>query len=113
MRQIFSAEYPSLFYGSCCYGDNVEDEWFVVYVVKELTKTYPNLVAKIVDNDGEFLLIEAADSLPSWADPSNCDNRVNVLTIVYIFFIMICFNPINFIGVFQRRIFTFNTSKRC
>lgn len=76
----FIAEYPSLFYGSCCYGDNIEDEWFVVYVVKELTKTYPNLIAKIVDNDGEFLLIEAADSLPSWADPSNCDNRVNFAT---------------------------------
>jgi len=28
------------------------------------------------DSDGEFLLIEAADSLPSWVTPSVVENRV-------------------------------------
>ncbi|KFQ87166.1 Protein SGT1, partial [Phoenicopterus ruber ruber] len=32
--------------------------------------------ARIDDNDGEFLLIEAADFLPKWLNPENSDNRV-------------------------------------
>ncbi|KFP32792.1 Protein SGT1, partial [Colius striatus] len=32
--------------------------------------------ASIDDNDGEFLLIEAADFLPKWLNPENSDNRV-------------------------------------
>ncbi|NWW95978.1 ECD protein, partial [Rhynochetos jubatus] len=32
--------------------------------------------ARIDDNDGEFLLIEAADFLPEWLNPENSDNRV-------------------------------------
>jgi hypothetical protein len=31
------------------------------------------------DSDGEFLLIEAADSLPSWVTPSVVENRVRDL----------------------------------
>lgn len=31
------------------------------------------------DSDGEFLLIEAADSLPSWVTPSVVENRVRNL----------------------------------
>lgn len=30
----------------------------------------------VIDSDGEFLLIEAAESLPNWANPDNCDQRV-------------------------------------
>ncbi|XP_010076766.1 PREDICTED: protein SGT1, partial [Pterocles gutturalis] len=33
-------------------------------------------LARIDDNDGEFLLIEAADFLPKWLNPENSDNRV-------------------------------------
>ncbi|NWI66978.1 ECD protein, partial [Todus mexicanus] len=32
--------------------------------------------ARINDNDGEFLLIEAADFIPKWLNPENSDNRV-------------------------------------
>ncbi|KAG5456496.1 MAG: SGT1 protein-domain-containing protein [Olpidium bornovanus] len=32
--------------------------------------------ATVHDNDGEFLLIEAADALPSWVTPANTTNRV-------------------------------------
>ena len=31
---------------------------------------------RVQDNDGEFLLIEAADQIPAWLDPENSDNRV-------------------------------------
>ncbi|CAO2590561.1 Protein ecdysoneless homolog [Lemmus lemmus] len=67
---------PAHMYGMTKFGDNIEDEWFIVYVIKEITKAFPELVARIEDNDGEFLLIEAADFLPKWLDPDNSANRV-------------------------------------
>ena len=35
-----------------------------------------DLFISVVDTDGEFLLIEAANALPSWAQPEIMDNRV-------------------------------------
>lgn len=67
---------PAHMYGMTKFGDNIEDEWFIVYIIKQITKTFPELVARIEDNDGEFLLIEAADFLPKWLDPDNSANRV-------------------------------------
>jgi hypothetical protein len=78
-------------------GDSINDEWCLVWLWRELTKTldialryvrycvslsayifsmwtdHPN---SIFDSDGEFLLIEAAESLPAWVSPSNAENRV-------------------------------------
>jgi len=31
----------------------------------------------VIDSDGEFLLVEAAESLPRWANPETCINRVS------------------------------------
>ena len=31
---------------------------------------------RVNDNDGEFLMIEAADSLPKWVSPESVENRV-------------------------------------
>ncbi|XP_063363700.1 protein ecdysoneless homolog [Cydia amplana] len=59
-----------------CFGDNIEDEWFIVYLVLELSKKFKNIIVQVRDDDGEFLLIEAADYLPSWANPDSTDNRV-------------------------------------
>lgn len=67
---------PAHLSGITKFGDNIEDEWFIVYLVKQITKEFPELVARIEDNDGEFLLIEAADFLPKWLDPENSANRV-------------------------------------
>ncbi|XP_022921277.1 protein ecdysoneless [Onthophagus taurus] len=67
---------PPHLHGVLHYGDNIEDEWFVVYLLKQITKEIDGLVARIIDTDGEFLLIEAANCLPSWANPDTCDNRV-------------------------------------
>ncbi|XP_030343568.1 protein ecdysoneless homolog isoform X1 [Strigops habroptila] len=69
-------ETPAHLGGTTLFGDNVEDEWFIVYLVREITREFPGLAARIDDNDGEFLLIEAADFLPKWLNPENSDNRV-------------------------------------
>jgi hypothetical protein len=59
------------------YGDSVEDEWLIVYILKELSNRFPELWIKVVDTDGEFLLIEAANALPRWLNPEIADNRVS------------------------------------
>ncbi|KAG1659524.1 Protein ecdysoneless [Nymphon striatum] len=58
------------------FGDNVEDEWFIVYLLLELTRAFPDLVVKVWDSDGDFLLIEAAEVLPKWLDPDTSENRI-------------------------------------
>jgi len=40
-------------------------------------------MCSVIDSDGEFLLIEAAECLPNWANPDNCDQRVFYLIIIY------------------------------
>ncbi|XP_064285910.1 protein ecdysoneless homolog [Passer domesticus] len=69
-------ETPAHLGGTTAFGDNVEDEWFIVYLLREITREFPGLAASIDDNDGEFLLIEAADFLPKWLNPENSENRV-------------------------------------
>lgn len=54
----------------------------MVFILKEITKEISDLVGRIHDIDGEFLLIEAADYLPSWATPENCENRVSKINIL-------------------------------
>ena len=58
------------------YGDNVDDEWFIVFLLRHLTKIDPDLVVQIEDTDGDFLLIEAAEYLPKWLSPDTSKNRV-------------------------------------
>ncbi|CAL4070254.1 unnamed protein product, partial [Meganyctiphanes norvegica] len=57
-------------------GDYIEDEWFIVFLLMKLTEDFPGLVVRVVDNDGEFLLIEAAKYLPSWVNPETAEQRV-------------------------------------
>ncbi|WVQ76264.1 hypothetical protein IAR50_005929 [Cryptococcus sp. DSM 104548] len=57
-------------------GDAVDDEWLVVWLLREVSRKWPELVISIRDTDGEFLLIEAANELPSWVSPDNADNRL-------------------------------------
>lgn len=58
------------------FDEDIGDEWFAVFLIHRLTKKFDGLVARLVDSDGEFLLIEAADVLPNWANPQTCHNRV-------------------------------------
>lgn len=67
---------PAHIGGKTHFGDNIEDEWFIVYLIKNITKQFPELAARVEDNDGEFILIEAADFLPKWLKPENSCNRV-------------------------------------
>ena len=126
-----AAAVPHL-WGSLSFGDNLEDEWFVVWLLLELTRAFPvtarcalaadspvvmapprggvppplltltpllrSLPAvarwrptthpgarpvlpcpptrRAWDNDGEFLLIEAAYGLPRWLKPETAQNRL-------------------------------------
>ncbi len=63
-------------HGTTHYGDNVEDEWLIVYILRELSKSFPNLWVRVSDSDGEFLLIEAAKVTPKWLSPENDSHRV-------------------------------------
>uniref|UniRef100_A0A1Q3F5R3 Putative mads box transcription factor n=1 Tax=Culex tarsalis TaxID=7177 RepID=A0A1Q3F5R3_CULTA len=70
------APLPSHLYGITHYGDNIQDEWFIVALLVHLTRRIPGLAARVIDSDGEFLLIEAADHLPPWAaNPERAEGR--------------------------------------
>ncbi|MCL7031035.1 hypothetical protein MKW94_030478 [Papaver nudicaule] len=64
------------FHGKTKYGDNLEDEWFIVFLLFEISKKIPELSIQVWDTDGEFLLIEAAFHLPKWLNPETSKNRV-------------------------------------
>lgn len=67
---------PPHLYGLTFYGENIQDEWYIVEILCHLTKIYPNAISRVCDSDGEFLLIEAAEVLPKWANPDTCGQRV-------------------------------------
>jgi hypothetical protein len=43
---LFAGGVPAHIYGITKFGDSIEDEWFIVYVVKQITKDFPELVAR-------------------------------------------------------------------
>uniref|UniRef100_T1J1V2 Uncharacterized protein n=1 Tax=Strigamia maritima TaxID=126957 RepID=T1J1V2_STRMM len=69
---------PPHLHGSTRFGCNVDDEWFVVFLLFELTKAFPDLVIRVIDNDNEFLLIEMAEQIPKWLNPETAVNRVYI-----------------------------------
>lgn len=69
---------PPHLYGVTHYGDNIADEWFIVYCLMKFSALNADCVIRVVDNDGEFLLIELADLLPKWANPETCEKRVYI-----------------------------------
>jgi len=62
--------------GKTEFGDSIADEWLVVYLLRELSKKFEDAWIRVVDADGEFLLIEAANALPKWLNPEVADYRV-------------------------------------
>lgn len=62
--------------GRTNYGDSIEDEWLVVFILHELSQKFSDAWIRIVDTDGEFLLIEAANVLPPWLNPEVAEFRV-------------------------------------
>ncbi|ESN92140.1 hypothetical protein HELRODRAFT_194400 [Helobdella robusta] len=67
---------PQCLYGRTYFGDNVDDEWYIVYLLFEITRKFKHLIARVTDDDGEFLLIESADHLPNWLEPETAENKV-------------------------------------
>jgi hypothetical protein len=63
--------------GRTNYGDSVEDEWLIVFILLEMSKKHTDLWIRVFDTDGEFLLIEAANMLPKWLKPEISENRVS------------------------------------
>ncbi|KAI4330193.1 hypothetical protein MLD38_028495 [Melastoma candidum] len=63
-------------HGSLRYGDNLEDEWFAVFLLFRVSNLFPSVNIRCYDSDGEFLLIESAYHLPSWLSPTTAPGRV-------------------------------------
>ncbi|CAI9272088.1 unnamed protein product [Lactuca saligna] len=63
-------------HGKLRYGDNLEDEWFIVFLLFQASQKFPNLSIHVWDTDGEFLLIESAFHLPKWVNPETTTNRI-------------------------------------
>ncbi|BFF99019.1 protein ecdysoneless [Drosophila madeirensis] len=70
---------PPHLHGVTHYGDNIGDEWFIVYLLLEISQARGEYIARVSDSDGEFVLIEAADVLPDWASPDTCEQRAYIV----------------------------------
>ncbi|KAL8871378.1 MAG: hypothetical protein Q9174_002777 [Haloplaca sp. 1 TL-2023] len=66
----------SFLQGRTSFGDSIEDEWLVVYLLRRLSQQFKDCWMRIIDSDGEFLLVEAANVLPKWLNPEVAENRV-------------------------------------
>jgi len=66
-------------YGQTRFGDSSDDEWLIVYLLKEISIKLNSLVIEVKDSDGQFLLIEAAEHIPKWLNPNTSPNRVFIL----------------------------------
>lgn len=87
-------DYGWMLQGRMRVGDCVDDEWCMVWLLKEISQQWDVAIryethwlnmhhqlndlsmVSVYDSDGEFLLIEAAEALPSWVSPTNAENRV-------------------------------------
>lgn len=76
---IFVDELPAHIYGITHFEENIEDEWFIVALLLEISRQIPDVIVRVVDADGEFILIEAAEYLPKWANPETCEQRVGLV----------------------------------
>ncbi|XP_027361018.1 protein ecdysoneless homolog isoform X1 [Abrus precatorius] len=63
-------------HGHLRYGDNLDDEWFTVFLLFHISINFPSLSLRVWDSDGDFLLIEAAFHLPRWLNPNTSLNRI-------------------------------------
>ncbi|OJD27498.1 hypothetical protein ACJ73_01111 [Blastomyces percursus] len=76
MLEMIREDGLNLLRGRTVYGDSIEDEWVIVYILRELTRQFEDLWVRVSDSDGEFLLVEAAATLPSWLEPEVANHRV-------------------------------------
>ncbi|KAE8213993.1 hypothetical protein CF327_g2564 [Tilletia walkeri] len=57
------------------------DEWYALHLIITFfaSTQHQQYAIQAFDSDGDFLLIQGADELPDWIDPSNALNRVWIL----------------------------------
>ncbi|KAI9144712.1 SGT1 protein-domain-containing protein [Paraphysoderma sedebokerense] len=75
-KELDGGSEQMILYGQLDLGDYIGDVWFVVYLLHKISLEFNDMVISVTDSDGEFLLIEAAEVLPNWINPSNSQNRV-------------------------------------
>lgn len=46
MLFVLTGGVPAHIGGSIQFGDNVEDEWFIVYLLQQITEAFPDLAAR-------------------------------------------------------------------
>ena len=63
-------------FGILQFGDLYEEIWLLVWLILEYSNSNDDVYCRVVDSDGEFILIEAADFLPEWVNPSNENRRL-------------------------------------
>ena len=51
------------------FGDDVDDAWALAHLARELSLREDVAATRVWDDDGEFLLIETAETLPGWVTP--------------------------------------------
>ncbi|PNI75422.1 ECD isoform 3 [Pan troglodytes] len=78
---------PAHMFGVTKFGDNIEDEWFIVYVIKQITKEFPELVAstnRVFFCHGELCIIPAPrkSGAESWlpTTPPTIPQALNIIT---------------------------------
>ena len=79
-----SSSLPPCLWGELDFGDAIDDEWAAAWMLLKATSESFRVVgesasfrlaARCWDDDGDFLLIEAAEALPRWLSPSSSENR--------------------------------------
>ena len=63
-------------WGRMSFGESIDDEWFAVGLLLQLSAEQRDASITVRDADGELLLIEAAYCLPRWLTPEIALNRV-------------------------------------
>lgn len=71
-----TVDIPPHLYGKTCFGDEIEDEWFLTKILFEISSEFSGCIVSVEDSDGHYMLIEAADCLPEWLDPDTSKNRI-------------------------------------
>lgn len=60
-RQQQPAAARQCLWGATAFGDNVEDEWFIVWLLLELTKLHPGTIARQAPNAVRCCRLSCAD----------------------------------------------------
>ncbi|KTW27766.1 hypothetical protein T552_02206 [Pneumocystis carinii B80] len=67
---------PVHLYGKTNFREGNQDEWTIVFILREITRNIKDIYVRIIDSDGEFLLIESSRKLPRWINEKNSAYRV-------------------------------------